>query len=103
MITHDAEIARHADRIVELGDGRVVRDSGRKPEAADPKHNERLRELFMSRRASPLLGGIGEAVRMALRSLHANLFRTVLTLLGIVIGVARWLRCSRSVKACSRA
>ena len=42
----------------------------------------------MSRRASPLLGGIGEAIRMALRSLHANLFRTVLTLLGIVIGVA---------------
>ena len=87
LITHDAEIARHADRIVELGDGRVVRDSGHK-ESADPKHNERLRELFMSRRASPLLGGIGEAVRMALRSLHANLFRTVLTLLGIVIGVA---------------
>jgi macrolide transport system ATP-binding/permease protein len=88
LITHDAEIARHADRIVELGDGRVVRDSGRKPEAADPKHNEQLRDLFMSRRASPLLGGIGEAIRMALRSLHANLFRTVLTLLGIVIGVA---------------
>jgi macrolide transport system ATP-binding/permease protein len=88
LITHDAEIARHADRIVELGDGCVVRDSGRKPEAADPKHNEQLQALFMSRRASPLLGGIGEAIRMALRSLHANLFRTVLTLLGIVIGVA---------------
>jgi macrolide transport system ATP-binding/permease protein len=88
LITHDAEIARHADRIVELGDGRVVRDTGRDAGAADPKHNERLRELFLSRRASPLLGGIGEAVRMALRSLHANLFRTVLTLLGIVIGVA---------------
>jgi macrolide transport system ATP-binding/permease protein len=88
LITHDAEIARHADRIVELGDGRVVRDSGRSPEAADPKHNEQVQRLFLSRRASPLLGGIGEAIRMALRSLHANLFRTVLTLLGIVIGVA---------------
>jgi macrolide transport system ATP-binding/permease protein len=88
LITHDAEIARHADRIVELGDGRVVRDSGRQSTSVDPKRNEQLRELFMSRRASPLLGGIGEAIRMALRSLHANLFRTVLTLLGIVIGVA---------------
>jgi macrolide transport system ATP-binding/permease protein len=87
LITHDAEIARHADRIVEIGDGRVVRDSGPK-RPPDPKHNERLREFFLSRRASSLLGGIGEAVRMALRSLHANLFRTVLTLLGIVIGVA---------------
>src|SRR5690606_24380871 len=31
---------------------------------------------------------VGEAVRMAGRALKANLFRTVLTLLGIVIGVA---------------
>lgn len=88
VITHDAEIAKHADRVVEIGDGRIVRDSGRKEGAADPKQNERLRALFLSRRASSLLGGVGEAVRMALRSLHANLFRTVLTLLGIVIGVA---------------
>jgi macrolide transport system ATP-binding/permease protein len=88
LITHDAEVARHADRIVEIADGRVVRDSGRKDDVADPKRNEQVQRLFMSRRASSLLGGIGEAVRMALRSLQANLFRTVLTLLGIVIGVA---------------
>jgi macrolide transport system ATP-binding/permease protein len=88
LITHDAEVARHADRIVEFSDGRVVRDSGRKPEAVDPKRNADLAKLFMSRRASSLLGGFGEAIRMAMSSLHANLFRTTLTLLGIVIGVA---------------
>jgi macrolide transport system ATP-binding/permease protein len=88
LITHDAEVARHADRIVEIADGRVVRDSGRKDGFVDPKRNEQVQRLFMSRRASSLLGGIGEAIRMALRSLQANLFRTVLTLLGIVIGVA---------------
>jgi macrolide transport system ATP-binding/permease protein len=87
LITHDGEVARHADRIVEIADGRVVRDSGRKG-AVDPQRNEQVQRLFMSRRASSLLGGIGEAIRMALRSLQANLFRTVLTLLGIVIGVA---------------
>jgi macrolide transport system ATP-binding/permease protein len=88
LITHDAEVARHADRIVEFSDGRVVRDSDQKPSAIDPARNAFLRNLFMSRQASPLLGGIGEAVRMAMRSLRANLFRTILTLLGIVIGVA---------------
>ena len=88
LITHDAEVARHADRIVEFSDGRVIRDGDRKPDAIDPQRNAALRELFMSRQASSLLGGIGEAVRMAMRSLHANLFRTILTLLGIVIGVA---------------
>ncbi len=88
LITHDAEVARHADRIVEFSDGGVVRDSGPKPDAIDPKRNAGLAEFFMSRRASSLLGGFGEAIRMAMSSLHANLFRTILTLLGIVIGVA---------------
>jgi macrolide transport system ATP-binding/permease protein len=88
LITHDQEVARHADRVVEFSDGRVVRDSGRRPEAIDPKRNAELAALFMSRRASSLLGGVGEAIRMAMSSLHANLFRTILTLLGIVIGVA---------------
>jgi macrolide transport system ATP-binding/permease protein len=88
LITHDAEVARHADRVVEFSDGCVVRDSGRKPEAIDPKRNAELAELFLSRRSSSLLGGFGEAIRMAMSSLHANLFRTILTLLGIVIGVA---------------
>ena len=88
LITHDAEVARHADRVVEFSDGCVVRDSGRKPDAIDPKRNAELAKLFMGRRASSLLGGFGEAIRMAMSSLHANLFRTILTLLGIVIGVA---------------
>ncbi|HEY8370059.1 MAG TPA: ABC transporter permease, partial [Thermodesulfobacteriota bacterium] len=39
-------------------------------------------------RAGGLLPGLGEAVRMALRALRVNLFRTALTLLGVVIGVA---------------
>ncbi len=88
LITHDAEVARHADRVVEFTDGRVVRDSGRKPDAIDPTRNAGLAELFMSRRSSSLFGGFGEAIRMAMSSLQANLFRTILTLLGIVIGVA---------------
>ena len=88
LITHDHEVANHADRIIEFSDGEVVRDSGRKADAVDPQRNAELAALFMSRRASSLLGGFGEAIRMAMSSLHANLFRTVLTLLGIVIGVA---------------
>ncbi len=88
LITHDAEVARHADRVVEFSDGRIVRDGDRRPGVIDPARNAMLRDLFMSRQASPLLGGMHEAVRMAMRSLRANLFRTILTLLGIVIGVA---------------
>ena len=88
LITHDAQVAANAERIIEFQDGRLIRDSGHAPGAVDPAKNQVLRELFMSRSTASLIGGLSEAVRMAMRSLIANAFRTFLTLLGIVIGVA---------------
>ncbi len=88
LITHDQEVAQHAGRIIEFRDGEVISDTGPKPEHVNPKNNAKLRELFLSRKASPMLASLGEAVRMAFRSLRANIFRTMLTLLGIVIGVS---------------
>ena len=88
LITHDQEVAAHAERIIEFRDGEVVSDSGPRPEHVDPKNNARLRELFLSRKASSSMAGTAEAIRMAFRSLKANIFRTMLTLLGIVIGVS---------------
>ena len=84
IITHDREVAAHADRQIEIRDGLIVADSGSpvKAEAAP---------VEVSIEAAPRgasSADISEAVRMAGRALKANLFRTVLTLLGIVIGVA---------------
>ncbi len=88
LITHDQEVAAHADRVIEFRDGQIISDSGPRDDYVDAKNNAKLRELFMSRQASSFLSGVGEAIRMALRSLKANIFRTMLTLLGIVIGVS---------------
>jgi macrolide transport system ATP-binding/permease protein len=88
LITHDPKVAAHADRVVEFRDGSVIADSGYAEGAVDPKQNAKLRDLFLSRKVATPFAGLGEAIRMALRSLHANIFRTILTLLGIVIGVA---------------
>ncbi len=88
LITHDHEVAQHAGRIIEFRDGEIISDTGPKPEHIDPRNNARLRDLFLSRKTSPMLSSFGEAVRMAFRSLKANIFRTMLTLLGIVIGVS---------------
>jgi macrolide transport system ATP-binding/permease protein len=88
LITHDSNIANHADRVIEFQDGKIVNDSGHAEGVVDPAKNKQLRELFLSRKSTSLLGGLGESVRMAMRSLVANAFRTFLTLLGIVIGVA---------------
>ena len=88
IITHDSKVASNADRVIEFKDGIIINDSGHAAGAVSPEKNKALRELFLSRKAASLLGGLGEAVRMAMSSLIANAFRTFLTLLGIVIGVA---------------
>ncbi|SDR94183.1 macrolide transport system ATP-binding/permease protein [Halopseudomonas litoralis] len=86
VITHDREVANHADRLIEIRDGRITHDSGRKPSPAQQLATPPPRPA--PKQGLAAFGDINEAVRMALRALQANLFRTVLTLLGIVIGVA---------------
>jgi macrolide transport system ATP-binding/permease protein len=81
VITHSAEVAAHAQRVIELRDGLIVRDPG--PLAG--------RAETWPRPAAPRRGALVgwlEAAKAAARALRANLFRTALTLLGIVIGVA---------------
>jgi macrolide transport system ATP-binding/permease protein len=82
LITHDPKVAAHADRVIEISDGHVVSDQGTvRSTGAAP--------LSLPQTASGGAGLLaGESLHMALRALRANIFRTVLTLLGIVIGVA---------------
>ena len=86
LITHDPNLARQATRLIEIRDGVIVADSGRArglaPDGAGHPHVHR-----MARGSAVLLPDLVEAAKMALRSLRANLFRTALTLLGIIIGV----------------
>lgn len=87
IITHDSKVAAHADRVIEFRDGQVISDSGHVDGAINPAHNDKLRDLFLSRQSAVVLGSLGEALRMALQSLRANVFRTSLTLLSMIIGV----------------
>lgn len=82
LITHDRSIAEHADRIVSFKDGSLTGDSGAEKNSAGqlPAPSQKIR-VFPS---ISLL----ESTRIALSSLRVNLFRTLLTLLGIIIGVA---------------
>ena len=85
LITHDPEVAAHADRIIELHDGNIVADTRHRPARATAETPTALAPPAESGLPEP--GEIPEAVTMALRSLRANWLRTLLTLLGIVIGV----------------
>ncbi|QQS10777.1 MAG: MacB family efflux pump subunit [Rhodospirillales bacterium] len=83
LITHDSDVARQARRVIEIRDGDIVNDSG-----AMPAVSATTVPASRPSRGSTVLPDMVEAGKMALRALRANLMRTLLTLLGIIIGVA---------------
>lgn len=88
LVTHDASVAAHAARVIEIADGRVVADRGAGGRAVACARS--ASERGQSSRAEPRarLDGVREAARMAVRSMLAHRLRTLLTMLGIIIGVA---------------
>jgi macrolide transport system ATP-binding/permease protein len=85
IITHDAEVARQAKRVVEIRDGLIVADSGSVPPASKAPIEPQGFDPVSSFATIP---DLVEAGKMAVRSLRTNWMRTMLTLLGIIIGVA---------------
>ncbi len=84
LITHAENVAQHASRIVRIQDGQILEDSGVvRKENSSPVGTE-----LNLKSAVTLAASMHEALVTAWRSLRVNIFRTVLTLLGIIIGVA---------------
>lgn len=98
LITHDRDVAARAKRIIEVRDGEIVSDSANDERPAQPsagveRHlqaddlSQRLAE-GSSEPSGAWRAELLEAVRAAWRVMWINRFRTALTLLGIIIGVA---------------
>lgn len=90
LVTHDMNVASHADRIITLKDGRIEQDSGPRQTAALAPAT-----AVDSQKMVPNKGSIGhdgdryrEAGRMAMHAMLAHRMRTFLTMLGIIIGIA---------------
>ena len=90
LITHAREVAEQARRVIEIRDGRVVNDSATEAASAAPAQASATAEAVQAPGHDRGAFGVElfEATRTALRALRVNVFRTILTLLGIVIGVA---------------
>ncbi|CAM4085321.1 Macrolide export ATP-binding/permease protein MacB [Bordetella tumbae] len=107
LVTHDMSVAQHAQRIIELHDGAMiadrenpsvltstsmpVRDAVPNVSRTD-QHDEDLPAATAPRGlVTQLLAQwdrFAEAFRMALLAMNAHRLRTLLTMLGIVIGIA---------------
>ena len=87
VITHDPLVAARADRQIEILDGRIVRDTATEQQGSNRTGLPDLNSVADDMRTASSFSDMLEAFRMAMRSLRANVFRTFLTLLGVVIGV----------------
>jgi len=81
LITHDEKVAAHAERTVRIHDGKIIEDNG----AAPQKNTTAPRAQGGS---AGIMADVAESFVTAIRALRVNMFRTALTLLGIIIGVA---------------
>jgi macrolide transport system ATP-binding/permease protein len=84
VVTHDSDIADYAHRIVRIADGRIISDE--RQQKAEEGNPAPAGQTTLD--AKPGEAVLGEALKMALRSLLHNRLRTALTMLGIIIGVA---------------
>ncbi|AWM08927.1 MacB family efflux pump subunit [Bradyrhizobium symbiodeficiens] len=89
IVTHDADVAARAERIIELRDGKIASD--RRTESAATI--EPAAGVSRSARDSGVgwfstMGRLHEASRMALAAMAAHRLRAFLTMLGIIIGIA---------------
>ena len=87
IVTHDAKVAANAQRIIEVADGRIIAD--RRTEGAEPVRRAAARPAVQPDASwGALWGRLSEAFTMALRAMAGHRLRTLLTMLGIIIGIA---------------
>ncbi|MGF7445415.1 ABC transporter permease, partial [Klebsiella michiganensis] len=86
IVTHDPQVAAQAERVIEIHDGEIVRN----PHALSPVQGGVLRQRTAAEPSAwrQFSSGFREALIMAWRAMAANKMRTLLTMLGIIIGIA---------------
>jgi macrolide transport system ATP-binding/permease protein len=87
LITHDPNVATSANRVISVMDGRIASDTGTNaPSAMSARNVESTIKAVAS--IVPVSGPYFELIRQAFHTLIAHPLRTVLSTLGVLIGVA---------------
>lgn len=86
IVTHDPQVAAQAERIIEIRDGKIIANPPAKTTAASAAKHEGVVTSVGGWRQ--FTSRFQEALTMAWRAMAANKMRTLLTMLGIIIGIA---------------
>lgn len=86
IVTHDPLIAAQAERIIEIKDGKIINDNCHQTTANKVK--KETTTVLASSYLGKIFGRFTQALDMAWRAMVVNKVRTLLTMLGIIIGIA---------------
>lgn len=84
IVTHDPLVAAQAERVIEIRDGEIIRN----PPAQENRVAARTPVFHNVSGWRQFSNSFREALSMAWRAMVANKMRTLLTMLGIIIGIA---------------
>ncbi len=91
LVTHDAKIAAHAGRIIEIRDGNIISDKKNdavkiERKALVPEDSMKINSHFIFQLRA-YFDRFREAFKMACIAMISHKMRTLLTMLGIIIGI----------------
>ncbi|SUC22827.1 macrolide transporter ATP-binding /permease protein [Proteus vulgaris] len=86
IVTHDPLIAEQAERIIEIKDGKIISDNCH--QTTIHKVKKETTTVLTSSYFGQIVGRFTQALEMAWRAMVVNKVRTLLTMLGITIGIA---------------
>ncbi|OOF64825.1 MacB family efflux pump subunit [Rodentibacter pneumotropicus] len=82
MVTHDRDIAASANRVIEIKDGEIIADSQKETVKSAVENQAKIKPHFGFSKDQLL-----EAFRMSVSAIVAHKMRSLLTMLGIIIGI----------------
>ena len=91
IVTHDANIAQSAQRIIEISDGNIISDSINPNYQSETNDSRQVKQIEQAKTQDNFRAKyyrFRDAFKMAILSMFSQRLRTFLTMLGIIIGIA---------------